>query len=60
MVKEYRVKERSFINGRLYEAGETVLLHIDHPGTNLEEVKEQKPAKPSSGAEEKAGNLPDA
>jgi hypothetical protein len=35
MAKRYEVLERSFINGRLYEAGETVVLEIDSPGSNL-------------------------
>jgi hypothetical protein len=35
MPKRYEVLERSFINGRLYEKGETVLLEIDSPGGNL-------------------------
>lgn len=36
MVKRYRVTERSFINGALLEAGATVSLMIDSPGSNLE------------------------
>lgn len=35
MPKRYEVLERSFINGRLYEPGETVVLEIDSPGGNL-------------------------
>ena len=35
MPKRYEVLERSFINGRLYESGETVVLEIDSPGSNL-------------------------
>lgn len=35
MPKRYEVLERSFINGRLYEPGETVVLEIDSPGSNL-------------------------
>lgn len=35
MAKRYEVLERSFINGRLYEAGEFVVLEIDSPGSNL-------------------------
>lgn len=35
MPKSYEVLERSFINGRLYEPGETVVLEIDSPGSNL-------------------------
>lgn len=39
MPKPYEVLERSFINGRLYEAGETVVLELDSPGSNLKPVK---------------------
>lgn len=35
MPKRYEVLERSFINGRLYEPGETLVLEIDSPGGNL-------------------------
>ncbi|WP_434569163.1 hypothetical protein [Pseudomonas sp. Z3-8] len=35
MSKRYEVLERSFINGRLYEPGDTVVLEIDSPGGNL-------------------------
>lgn len=35
MPKRYEVLERSFINGRLYDPGETVVLEIDSPGSNL-------------------------
>lgn len=42
MVKDYRVLERSFINGRLYEPGAIVSLHIDSPGSNLKPVKAQE------------------
>ena len=45
MVKDYRVLERSFINGRLYEPGAIVALHIDSPGSNLKPVKAQEPQK---------------
>lgn len=38
MPKRYEVLERSFINGRLYEPKETVVLEIDSPGSNLKEV----------------------
>lgn len=54
MPKPYEVLERSFINGRLYEAGETVVLELDSPGSNLKLVKgkasmpEQSPAKTST------------
>ncbi|KRP74832.1 hypothetical protein TX23_01195 [Pseudomonas paralactis] len=37
MPKRYEVLERSFINGRLYEPKETVVLEIDSPGSNLKE-----------------------
>ena len=39
MPKPYEVIERSFINGRLYEAGEIVVLELDSPGSNLKPVK---------------------
>jgi hypothetical protein len=66
MAKHYKVLERAFINGRLYEPGETVALEVDSPGGHLEEVKAEskpepkakpghKPAKP-----EESDNLPDA
>ena len=38
MSKRYEVLERSFINGRLYEPKETVVLEIDSPGSNLKEL----------------------
>lgn len=38
MPKRYEVLERSFINGRLYEPGETLVLEIDSPGGNLKQV----------------------
>ena len=38
MPKRYEVLERSFINGRLYEPKETVVLEIDSPGSNLKEL----------------------
>jgi hypothetical protein len=44
MPKRYEVLERSFINGRLYEQGETVVLEIDSPGGNLKIVSAAKPA----------------
>lgn len=47
MPKHYEVLERSFINGRLYEVGETVELEIDSPGGNL------KPASGKAAAQEK-------
>lgn len=57
MSKPYEVLELSFINGRLYRAGETVELEIDSPGTNLKEVEQEdgrrKPGKPKA-------ELPDA
>ncbi len=50
MVKTYRVRERSFINGRLCEAGALVDLHIDNPGSNLELVggTKEEAAKPNA------------
>lgn len=57
MSKTYEVLELSFINGRLYRAGETVELEIDSPGTNLKEVEQdevrRKPGRPKA-------ELPDA
>lgn len=38
MPKHYEVLERSFINGRLYEPGETLVLEIDSPGGNLKQL----------------------
>lgn len=45
MPKRYEVLERSFINGRLYEPKETVVLEIDSPGGNLKEVGAAKAAQ---------------
>lgn len=44
MPKRYEVLERSFINGRLYEPGETVVLEIDSPGSNLKIAGAANPA----------------
>ncbi|QHF45831.1 hypothetical protein PspS35_19285 [Pseudomonas sp. S35] len=44
MPKRYEVLERSFINGRLYEPGETLVLEIDSPGGNLKLVGGDKSA----------------
>jgi hypothetical protein len=44
MPKRYEVLERSFINGRLYEPGETLVLEIDSPGGNLKELSGAGPA----------------
>lgn len=44
MPKRYEVLERSFINGRLYEPGETLVLEIDSPGGNLKVVSAAKGA----------------
>lgn len=38
MPKRYEVLERSFINGQLYEPGETLVLEIDSPGGNLKQL----------------------
>ena len=48
MPKRYEVLERSFINGRLYEPGETVVLEIDSPGGNLKELGATKDAQTST------------
>lgn len=50
MAKSYRVIERSFINGRLYEAGAIVQLHVDSPGSNLKEVGDSAAAAVSTQA----------
>lgn len=47
MSKRYEVLERSFINGRLYEPGETVVLEIDSPGSNLKIVGAAKASAPA-------------
>lgn len=47
MSKRYEVLERSFINGRLYEPGETVVLEIDSPGSNLKLVSSKAVAGPA-------------
>lgn len=39
---KYRVLERSFINGHLREAGSTIELEIDSPGSNLQLVDAPK------------------
>lgn len=44
MPKRYEVLERSFINGRLYETGETLVLEIDSPGSNLKQLGGAGPA----------------
>lgn len=53
MAKAYRVLERAFINGRLYEPGEVVELEIDSSGAHLQEI----PAKPEPKGKR---DLPDA
>lgn len=63
MPKRYEVLERSFINGQLYEPGETLTLEIDSPGGNLKlaegtESPASKPGAKKSGAADK--ELPDA
>ena len=50
MPKPYEVLERSFINGRLYEAGETVVLELDSPGSNLKPVKGKAALADSTGS----------
>lgn len=69
MAKHYEVLERAFINGKLCEPGDVVVLEIDSPGSHLKEVKgESKPEakakpgpKPAAKPEEKPeDNLPDA
>ncbi|MCM8743622.1 hypothetical protein [Pseudomonas koreensis] len=50
MPKRYEVLDRSFINGRLYEPGETVVLEIDSPGSNLKLVSGKDAAAPAPGS----------
>lgn len=56
MAKVYRVLERAFINGRLYEPGETVELEIDGSGSHLQEI----PAKAEPKQTKPKAELPDA
>lgn len=55
MPKAYRVTERAFINGRLYEKGDTVELEINAPCGHLEEVRQPEKSEPKKQRE-----LPDA
>lgn len=55
MPKRYEVLERSFINGRLYEPGETVVLEIDSPGGNLKQLGAQKAAQASTNQQDADG-----
>ena len=50
MPKSYEVLERSFINGQLYEPGETLTLEIDSPGGNLRPVDDTESSAGKSGA----------
>lgn len=52
MPKRYEVLERSFINGRLYEPKETVVLEIDIPGSNLKELGAAKASTIQQDADE--------
>ncbi len=52
MPKRYEVLERSFINGRLYEPGETVVLEIDGPGSNLKLASNKAVDAPATGKDE--------
>ncbi|MBT2339530.1 MULTISPECIES: hypothetical protein [Pseudomonas] len=54
MSKRYEVLERSFINGRLYEPGETVVLEIDSPGGNLKPATGKAVAAPVSSSNDAA------
>lgn len=56
MPKRYEVLERSFINGRLYEPGETLVLEIDSPGSNLKELGAVKVTQ-SPANQQSAGDL---
>lgn len=68
MAKHYEVLERAFINGKLCEPGDVVVLEIDRPCSHLKEVKaEAKQEKAKSGPKPAAkpeenpeDNLPDA
>ena len=63
MPKRYEVLERSFINGQLYEPGETLTLEIDSPGGNLKLAEGAESPVSKSGAK-KSGSaekeLPDS
>lgn len=50
MPKKYEVLERSFINGQLYEPGETLVLEIDSPGGNLKQLASRASAAVSASA----------
>lgn len=52
MPKRYEVLERSFINGRLYEPGESVVLEIDSPGSNLKLVGGKAAAAPATNQDD--------
>lgn len=52
MPKRYEVLERSFINGRLFEPGETVVLEIDSPGSNLKLASNKAVAAPATGKDD--------
>lgn len=52
MPKRYEVLERSFINGRLYEPGETLVLEIDSPGGNLKIAGAAKAPTIQQGADD--------
>lgn len=54
MPKRYEVLERSFINGRLYEAGETVVLEVDSPGGNLKPATGKAAAALAPGGDDAA------
>jgi len=55
MPKRYEVLERSFINGRLYEPGETVVLEIDSPGGNLKIAGASKVVTVPAGQQDGGG-----
>lgn len=52
MPKQYVVLERSFINGRLCEPGDTVVLEINEPGSNLKLASNKNVAAPASGEDD--------
>lgn len=55
MPKRYEVLEQSFINGRLFEPGETVVLEIDSPGSNLKLASSKAAAAPTNPNDDQTG-----
>lgn len=44
---KYKVLEKSYLDGRIYEAGDTYEFD-GKPGSNLELIEEEKPVKANS------------